>query len=249
MSNAAILPPFGIIGKIHYTSLKAGKEEQERGRESFRIDVHSGGSRTISAHGEIDDVPMVMRDVISSLKPDLSPSDCFVRISVGDVFRGSAWFTFEDQSCECEAFTSMEGRLTQRIKLSSTVPAFGNHAMVNDGFLMNLYDLDKGPGTQIIKNLPLSSPDHRGATGPMLYVVDVAIEYVGTETLIVQAGTFDALHFRMVDVPGLPEEHPEYDIWCTADGNYILLKAIVGGYMQTHYELSELAFVPVGRPA
>ena len=48
-----------------------------------------------------------------------------------------------------------------------------------------------------------------------------------------------ARHFRMVDVPGLPEEHPEYNIWMTADDDYVLLKAEVGGYMQTAYELTE----------
>ena len=39
----------------------------------------------------------------------------------------------------------------------------------------------------------------------------------------------------------LPEEHPPYDVWCTADDDYILLQAGAGGYMQTHYELVELS--------
>lgn len=248
MSNNEIHSPSAIIGKIHYTSLKPGREGQERGRESFRIDIHSNGEKTLSAHAEIDDKPSVMRDVVSSLKPDFSPRACFVSISVDDTFRGSAWFTFEDENCECETLTTVEGRLSQSMKLSHKVPAFGNHAIVNDGLLMSLYDLSKGPGTKVIKDLPISSPDHRGATGPMLYLVDVTIEYVGAERISVQAGTFDALHFKMLDV-GTPEEHPEYDLWCTADGNYILLKAIVTGYMQTHYELSELAFVASQRPS
>lgn len=83
----------------------------------------------------------------------------------------------------------------------------------------------------------------------MLFNVDVAIEYVGKENLKVMAGEFEALHFRLVDVPGLPEEHPEYDLWCTSDGDYVILQAIVGGYMQTHYELAEYRLVPVGRAA
>ena len=92
-----------------------------------------------------------------------------------------------------------------------------------------------------ILGLLLSSPDHRGATGPMLFPVDLAIEYVGEEELTVAAGTFRALHFRMVDVPGLPLEHPEYDLWTTSDNDYVLLKARVGGYMQTEYELTRYA--------
>jgi hypothetical protein len=87
----------------------------------------------------------------------------------------------------------------------------------------------------------LSSPDHRGATGPMLFAIDLAIEFVGRETLTVAAGTFAALHFRFVDIPGLPLEHPAYDLWCTDDGDYVLLRAKVGGYMQTCYELASYA--------
>ena len=39
---------------------------------------------------------------------------------------------------------------------------------------------------------------------------------------------------------GLPQEHPPYDLWCTADGDYVFLRGAVGGYMQTRYELVEL---------
>jgi hypothetical protein len=72
----------------------------------------------------------------------------------------------------------------------------------------------------------------------MLFPIDLAIEFVGRETLKVAAGKFDALHFRFTDIPGLPLEHPPYDLWCTDDGDYVLLKAAVGGYMQTAYELA-----------
>ena len=88
----------------------------------------------------------------------------------------------------------------------------------------------------------LTSPDHRGATGPMLFSLGFGLEFVGKENITVTAGTFDALHFRYVDTAGqLPQEHPPYDVWCSADGDYIFLKGGVGGYMQTYYELVELA--------
>ena len=44
-------------------------------------------------------------------------------------------------------------------------------------------------------------------------------------------------HFRILDV-GMPEEHPDYDLWVSADEHYTLLRASVTGYMQTAYELS-----------
>jgi hypothetical protein len=227
-----------INGTILYTSTKPDRLGAGRGREHFRIDVHADGCRTIAAHGEIDDAPAVVRDVNLRVNADLLPQESFVRIAVGGEFRGSAWFNFANGVAECEAFTTVEGRVSQRMVLDTPLPAFGNHAMINDGFLLSLYDLSKGSGVQVTKRMMLSSPDHRGATGPMLFAIDLAIEFVGRETLKVAAGKFPALHFRMVDIPGLPLEHPPYDLWCTDDGDYVLLKAEVGGYMQTAYELT-----------
>ena len=227
-----------ISGTLHYSSTKPERMGQERGREQFRIDIHADGARVIAAHGEIDDAPAVVRDVNLRFDADGRPQESFVRIAVGGAFRGSGWFRFSDTEAECEAYTSVEGRVSQRIALAEPLIAFGSHAMVNDGFHLNLYDLSQGPGVQIFKNLMLSSPDHRGATGPMLFAIDLAIEYVGAEKITVGAGRFDALHFRFTDIPGLLLEHPPYDLWCTSDGDYVLLKAEVGGYMQTAYELT-----------
>jgi hypothetical protein len=35
------------------------------------------------------------------------------------------------------------------------------------------------------------------------------------------------------------DAHPPYNLWVTADGDYVMLKAHVTGYMQTFYELTE----------
>lgn len=226
-----------VTGTIQYTSNQEQRRGAERGREHFRIDIHADGSRVIAAHGEIDDAPPVVRDVNLRVDAGGAPLECFVRIAVGGGFRGSAWFRFGPSVAECEAYTSVEGRVSQMLELKQPLAAFGNHAMINDGFLLACYDLSKGPGVQVVERLLLSSPDHRGATGPMLFPVDLAIEFVGRTEINVAAGRFNALHFRMVDVPGLPQAHPEYDLWVTDDGDYVLLKAAVGGYMMTAYEL------------
>jgi len=229
-----------LVGELLYTSDAPERTGQERGRESFRMDIHPDGSRVISAHAEIDDAPSVVRDGRLPIAPDGRPADCFARIFVGGTFRGTAWFNLDETHAECEASTTIEGRVSQKLAMDSPIPAFGNHAIINDGYLLSLYDRRQGPGTQVIKNLPLTSPDHRGATGPMLFTVDLAIQYHGEERISVRAGAFDALKFSFTDVPGLPVEHPPYNLWCTNDGNYILLRAEVGGYMQTRYELTKL---------
>lgn len=232
-----------FVGELAYTSGEPQRFGVERGRESFRIDQHVDGCRIVTAHSEIDDAPAVVRDVSMRLDADGAPAECFVRIAVGGAFRGSAFFSFSDTLAQCEADTALEGRVSQRMDLKNPSLGFGNHAMVSDGVLLSQYDLSKGPGTQLLKNLLLSSPDHRGATGPMLFVVDLAIQYHGRERIQVGAGTFDAHKFSYTDVPGLPAAHPHYDLWCTSDGNNILLKAEVGGYMQTRYELARLDHV------
>jgi len=226
-------------GVIAYTSTKPERMNQDRGREIFTINVHKDGKRSIAANCQIDDRPSVMRDITYSVTKDWTPMDCFVRLSVDDKFMGTGWFRFADDYAECETFTSLEGRVTQKMDLKEKLLSFQNHAIACDAWHFAHFDVSKGRGVQMMDPFLLSSPDHRGATGPMLYPIAMGMDYVGEEKITVQAGTFDAYQFQFVSAPGLPEEHPLYNIWCTSDGNYMFLKGEVGGYMQTYYELVE----------
>jgi len=230
-----------VRGTIRYTSKKPERMDEERGREYFTINTHSDGKRTCIAHCEIDDRPSVMRDITYSLDEDWYPMDCFVRLAVNDRFTGSGWFRFGPDFAECETYTALDGRVTQRMETRGRLKTFQNHAIVCDAWHMRLFDLSKAnAGVQSIDEMLLSSPDHRGATGPMLFRIGFGVEYHGEEKIEVEAGAFDALHFRFVSSPGLPEAHPPYDIWCTNDGDFIFLRGDIGGYMQTYYELVEL---------
>lgn len=229
-----------VRGTILYTSTKPDRPGQERGREYFVTTLHADGSRSVSAHCEIDDRPCVMRDIVYSLDADWMPRDCFVRISVGDRFMGTGWFRFHPQYAECETYTALEGRVSQRMDLARPLRTFQNHAITCDSWHLRLFDQGRPGEVQSLEQMLLSSPDHRGATGPMLFSVGLHVKYVGAETVTVGAGTFEALHFQFVSAPGLPQEHPPYDVWCTADGGFLFLKGGVGGYMQTRYELVEL---------
>lgn len=230
-----------IRGSIRYTSNKPERLGQERGREYFTITEQFDGTRVVHAHCEIDDEPNVIRDVVLSMDKQWYPLDCTVRLTVGDKFEGVGLMTFGDKQAVCETLSRRDGRLTQKIDIESRVRWLGAHPICGDSLCLKIYDLNKGPGREFYPNLMVSSPDHRGATGPLLFSLGFGLEYVGKEQVTVAAGTFSALHFRYVDTAGqLPEEHPPYDVWCTDDGDYIFLKGAVGGYMQTYYELSEL---------
>ncbi|GLP96262.1 hypothetical protein [Paraferrimonas sedimenticola] len=236
-----------IKGVIQYTSKKPERMDQERGREFFTLTTQADGVQVLHAHCEIDDAPNVIRDVVLSMNPDASPIDCHVRLSVGDRYEGSGWMRFGKDSVECETHNQRDGRITQRIETPNPIRWLQAHPIVGDGLLMKLYDIAKGPGKTFFDDLMLTSPDHRGATGPLLFKTGFGIRYVGIEEVTVKAGTFKARHFQVVDTAGnLPEEHPPYDVWLTADEDYLLLKAGVGGYMQTHYELIDYQIIEGG---
>jgi len=237
------MPNRTLRGRIHYQSNKPDRLGQERGREFFTLTQQPDGVDVLHAHCEIDDAPSVTRDVVLALRhDDASPIDCSVRISVGDRYEGSGWMRFDQGYVECETHNQRDGRITQRIETAARVKWLQAHPIVGDALLMKLYPLSEGPGKVFFPNLMLTSPDHRGATGPLLFKTGFGIRYVGDEDITVLAGTFAAHHFQVVDTAGnLPEEHPPYDLWCTADDDYLFLRAGVGGYMMTHYELAEIA--------
>lgn len=237
-----------ITGHIHYTSKKPGREGQERGREHFMITKHGDGRRTLRAHCEIDDAPNVMRDVTLTVDADWITRDAFLRLSVADETLGSSWFRFEDRYAECEGWNKDRGRFSERVEYDHPVPIFGTHPIQGDAWHLHSVDRSQGPCVQVYDRFLMSSLDHRGATGPSLvwHEPGMKIEFIGEDRVSVGAGSFDAWHFcygeRDSNRPGSNEtgEHPPYEVWVTADGDFILLKAQVTGYMMTHYELMSL---------
>ncbi|MEM9529935.1 MAG: hypothetical protein AAGA23_03385 [Pseudomonadota bacterium] len=229
-----------IRGAIRYTSKKPERLDQERGRETFIVTVHGNGDRTLRAHCEIDDAPSVLRDVTLSWDKNWYPKDCFVRLTIADQFEGTGWMRLTDRLAEAETYNVKDGRISQRMEIDEPVRWLGSHPLVADGMCFSVFDRS-GPARQFFPHMMLTSPDHRGATGPLLFALGFGMEYLGEETIEVAAGTFDAFHFQYTDTAGeLPEEHPPYEVWCTADDDFIFLRGQVGGYMQTYYELTEL---------
>lgn len=233
-----------IRGTIQYTSKKPERMDQERGREYFTLTQQADGVHVLQAHCEIDDAPNVVRDIVLAMNADASPIDSSTRITVGDKYEGSGWMRFADGYVECESHNQRDGRISQRVETKGKVKWLQSHPIVGDALLMKLYDLSQGPGKTFFPDLFLTSPDHRGATGPLLFKTGFGIRYVGEEDIEVKAGKFKARHFQVVDTAGnLPEEHPPYNLWCTADDDYLLLRAGAEGYMQTHYELVDYQII------
>lgn len=233
-----------ISGKILYTSRKPGREGEERGREYFTFTKHTDGSRTLRALCEIEEpAPTVLRDITYSLDANDMPTDCYVRLMIGDKFMGAGLFRITEDEIECESFGPSIGRISQRVPIIGTYDGFGTHPISGDAYITKKMDRSKGPHIRNFRTY-LPSADHRGATPPLLDEANIQLEYVGQETITVAAGTFDAFHYRFSDEHGgmatTDGAHPPYNVWVTADDDAIFLKGGVDGYMMTQYELVEL---------
>lgn len=230
-----------ITGTILYTSKKPERLDQPRGIEHFRFTHHTDGKVTLRAHCEIEEPhPTVLRDIVYSLDEHKRPMDCHVRLTVDDRFMGSGWFRFTEHAVECESYGPAIGRLSQRVPLNGPIDGMGTHPVLADGYLLALSDWTDGEKRKLRVMLP--SPDHRGATPPMISEANIDVIFLGRETLTVKAGTFAAKHFQFVDdgTAGMSSQHPPYDVWITDDADGIMLQGGVGGYMQTWYELIAL---------
>jgi hypothetical protein len=233
-----------ISGKILYTSNKPGREGQERGREHFTFTKHSDGKRTLRALCEIEEPdPTVLRDITYSLDENDMPMDCFVRLTIGDRFMGAGLFQMLPDAIEVESFGPSIGRVSQRMPIKGVYDGFGTHPIAGDAYITKRMDRSKGPHRRTFRCF-LPSPDHRGATPPLLAEANLQLEYVGEETVTVKAGTFDCFRYKFTDEHGgmasTNGAHPDYDVWVTADDDAIFVQGGVGGYMQTWYELVEL---------
>jgi hypothetical protein len=196
------------------------------GFEDWSITRGADGLRVMAAHCEMalgkDDV---VRDSILSVHPDFHPHDASVRI-------------FSDDQASCESWTLEAGRITQTMAITRPLRGFVIHAVQGDGWLSATFPYDKGPGhRQFFGYNLLHSIHHLGATGPMIATTRSGLEYVAREQVSVAAGEFDCHRIRFV---GLTNDHPPYDMWVSADGDFLYVKGEVGGYMDSVFELSEL---------
>ena len=234
-----------VSGKVRYLSDKPGMEGSERGREWFAFTHHADGSVIMRARCEIDEpAPTVLRDIIYRMGPGRVPLDLHVHLMLGGEFLGSGWLHHDPaaDTLECESFGPTIGRISERRDKLGAIDGFGTHPVVGDAFLSQAMDISRGPHKRALRVM-LPSPDHRGATPPMIAEHVITLEYVGQATRTVAAGTFACRHFRFVDDQGEGmggTTHPDYDIFVTDDADAVLVHAEVGGYMMNRYELVEL---------
>lgn len=210
--------------------------EGDRSREDFVITKHGDGSRVMRAFCQLYK-DHIVRDVVLGIDSDYRTRNGYVRVMVNDAFQGSAWYDFTGESILCEADTADNGRQSKVIPAQDTLPVLGTHALQSDAWMLTQIDLSQGPGIQTLKNIPYCSSHLIGATGPDVEIISADVNYVGDEKLEVRAGTFDTHHFQFVTTSN---DHPPFDLWTSADGDYLFVKGFVGGDWAVSYELVSL---------
>lgn len=225
-----------LRGRVSY---RARSDGGEWGYEEWRITRDADGTRTMSAHCEMSfGGETVVRDSVISVLSDFHPRDAYVRIMRDGHLTGTGWFLFSDDEAQCEGWNSENGRISQRMPISRPIRGFGIHAVQGDGWLGATFPYHKGPGhTQFFGRNLLHSLHHFGATGPYIVTSGSGLQYVGPETITVPAGTFDCHRIRFV---GLTNQHPDYDMWLSADGDFLYVKGVVQGYMDSDFVLESL---------
>jgi len=208
------------------------KDGRERGREWCLLSLHGNGDRTMRAMCEMDDSE-VLRDVTYTVARDWSPRDAFIRVSQRDRLIGSAWFRIAGQVIECEAFTTGEGRLSQRVDLGAAPKSFITHAVSNDVWHCANIAKDAARGVQTIAPLPACSPLPNGASGPMVCLWPMKAIYVGEERITTRAGTFACEHVSYQN----PDGSLWLDTWCTGE-HRVMVKMYYPIY-ESRYELVE----------
>jgi hypothetical protein len=228
-------------GRIEYRHRASG---QIWGHEDWTITRGLDGLRILNVHCEMrfgDE--HVVRDSILSVHSDFHPHDAYVRIMNQGIVTGTGWFRFTDTSAECESWTAREGRISQTVPIQRPLRGFGIHAVQGDAWLAASFPYERGAGHTHFwgKNL-IHSLHHFGATGPSIHTSESGFELVGDECVTVAAGIFNCHRLRFA---GMTNDHPPYDMWVTKDGDFLYVKGVVDGYMDSIFELTELDGEPL----
>lgn len=220
----------GLVKNTRGTLSYIGDDAKERGREWFGFSRREDGQVTLRAYCEIDDA-RVERDVVQSMTSKFEPLDCFVRLHVGGKFSGTGWMRFTETEAECEVYSIVLGRVSQRMPLPTPATTLVSHPISTDALLLSRYDHSKPERIQTWRGGLATSTQLDGGSGPFLSLDgERSVEYVGPEPLTTAAGRFDTHHYRLPMRPRTDGAPRSYDLWCTHP-DYLIVRGEVRGYL------------------
>jgi hypothetical protein len=191
--NAAIVRR--ASGAYRYEALSDGRL---RGEERFQLFVHPDGSRTLMVWHDLF-ARNAQFSVMLRNGSNFLPLEAFVSYWNGGSFKGSAHFRV--QGAQLAATSSGQaGVVTQLTDLPKTF-SIGTHPVAADGWHTAGYDAARG-GVQALTFYSLEASTD--LTKPVLGTLrPLSVERIGTETVEVPAGRFEAERWRLAGVNDL----------------------------------------------
>lgn len=208
------------------------RERKPWGRERFDLSVGVGSQRVLRTVTEFHDRG-VLRDANWTLSADWLPLEGFVRDTVHGRTVMHGCFRVDANAVGCEAWTADAGHLSKRLDAPGPVEHLGLHSIVAD-CLVGAHRGPTQPGVERVVRCVTQSVRDYGLGDYGLHLVPPLVTFVGREPVTVQAGRFDALHFRV----RWSDQVPKYsDFWVRDD--YVPLR-LLGASGEVSYELFEL---------
>ena len=177
-------------GRIAYL----GEDGEETGREWFEMVRHARG-RILRAFCEMDSLGL-SRDVTLALDSESRPVDAFVRVIQRGEVLGSTQFILGNGELRVVGRVAGRGEIDQTLTLERPLGYLGLHPLVGDALIANARGTaNLGAFERIACYTNSQSP--AGEVGLYAMPVSIDVAYLGTETLDVQAGRYEARAYAL----------------------------------------------------
>lgn len=208
--NAAIV--FWAKGTYEYGKLDS---DLIRGYEDWTLTAHPDGTRTLQAFVNLHDGDH-QTNVILRVGDDFRPLDGLLSFWRGGVYGGAGWYRIDGDKLSASV-AGPRGQATHSITVPERV-SLRVHPVITEGWQVWSYDQSRdGPQQGVLYNVvTIGNPPVPGI-GVLL---EHRIDYHGTETVTVPAGTFAADHYTFYD--------GRYDIWLWGPQRILVRYANVG---------------------
>jgi hypothetical protein len=175
-----------VKGQYTYQTTKA---QRLRGYEDWTLTVHPDGSRTMMALVNNLDAD-VQFNMVHRVAATFRPLETFVTHWVGGESRGSGHFVVDGRLLRA----TVTGQVSRTIQVPDRF-SMHPHPVSTDSWRTGDYDKDRG-GVQTARVYNVAVAPN--AVAPLMGVLeDQTVEWLGSETITVPAGTFDTDHYKL----------------------------------------------------
>lgn len=167
--------------------------KRPRGSETFRLNVHPDGTRTLIMSNDISARSNIY-SVILRVAPNFRPLQSYVTYWTDTGYKGSSFITVDGDRIETIA-DGPNGRVTQAVTAPEAV-SIGTHPVAGDGW--HMWYEDPASTSEQLKGTLYSVESSSDLSKPVLgTLLPFKFTIVGKEKITVPAGTFDTTKYRI----------------------------------------------------